>query len=104
MTATKTEVRRGAYYDSVVLMQLQVNLAKLPGVIDVGVMMGTQANKDLMAQSGLLTTEAKEAVADDLILVVQGEDSETAESVLGQVDELLTRRRSTVTDQEYLPF
>ena len=103
MTATKTEIRRGAYYDSVVLMQLQVNLAKLPGVADVGVMMGTQANKELLAQSGLLTAEAKEALQDDLILVIDGEDEAAAESALGQVDALLSRRRRTAGDQDYLP-
>ncbi len=103
MTAIKTEVRRGTYYDSVVLMQLQVNLAKLPGVTDVGVMMGTEANKELLAQSNLLTTEAKAAVADDLILVIHGQDVATAEAALKQVDELLTRRRSTLEDQDYLP-
>ncbi len=103
MTATKTEIRRGTYYDSVVLMQLQVNLANLPGVTDVGVMMGTDANKDLLAQSGLLTTEAKAALTDDLILIIEGEDEAAADSALGQVDALLTRRRSTLGDQEYLP-
>ena len=80
MTATKTEIRRGTYYDSVVLMQLQVALADLPGVLDVGVMMGTQANKELMAQSGLLTPEAEAALADDLLLVVKADDTAAAES------------------------
>lgn len=103
MTATQTEIRRGTYYDSVVLMQLQVNLAQLPGVVDVGVMMGTQANKDLMAQSGLLTPEAGQALPDDLILVIKGDDEAAAQSALSQVDELLTRRRSVLADQEYLP-
>lgn len=103
MTATKTEIRRGTYYDSVVLMQLQVSLANLPGVVGVGVMMGTDANKELLAQSNLLTPEAKAAFVDDLILVIDGEDEEAAESALGQVDELLTRRRSVVDQQDYLP-
>ena len=103
MTATKTEIRRGTYYDSVVLMQLQVSLANLPGVVGVGVMMGTDANKDLLAQSNLLTPEAKAAFVDDLILVIDGEDEAAAESALGQVDDLLTRRRSVVDQQEYLP-
>lgn len=103
MTATQTEIRRGTYYDSVVLMQLQVNLAQLPGVVDVGVMMGTQANKDLMAQSGLLTPEAGQALPDDLILVIKADDEAAAQSALSQVDELLTRRRSVLADQEYLP-
>jgi FdrA protein len=103
MTATKTEIRRGTYYDSVVLMQLQVALADLPGVLDVGVMMGTAANKELMAQSGLLTPEAAAALADDLLLVVKAEESAVAESALDQVDELLRRRRSRLEQQDYLP-
>ena len=46
MTATKTEIRRGTYYDSVVLMQLQVSLANLPGVVGVGVDALTGDNKE----------------------------------------------------------
>jgi len=55
----------GAYYDSIVLMQLQRGLAALPGVVDAGVVMGTPANKDVLAQSGLLTAAAQAAGADD---------------------------------------
>ena len=72
MTAIKTEIRRGAYYDSVILMQLQAALANLPAVTNVGVVMGTRANKDLLAQTDLLSPEANAALADDLIIVVQG--------------------------------
>ena len=55
MAVTKVEIRSGAYYDSVVLMQLQRSLADLAGIIDAGVVMGTDANKDVLAQSALLT-------------------------------------------------
>ncbi|RME44941.1 MAG: hypothetical protein D6791_12030, partial [Chloroflexi bacterium] len=65
MTAIKVEIRPGAYYDSVVLMQLQRSLAGLPGVLDAGVVMGTDANKELLEQSGLLPPEAAAAKADD---------------------------------------
>ena len=37
MPVTEAEVRSGAYYDSVVLMQLQRSLAALPGVLDAGI-------------------------------------------------------------------
>ena len=59
MAVTKAEIRSGAYYDSVVLMQLQRSLAALPGILDAGVMMGTDANKAVLAQSGLLTLEPR---------------------------------------------
>jgi FdrA protein len=102
MTVTKAEIRSGAYYDSVVLMQLQRSLAALPGVFDAGVVMGTVANKDILAQSDLLTSEVQSAVADDLVIVIRAEDEDAAQDALDQVDELLTRRRGGV-DQEYRP-
>jgi FdrA protein len=102
MTVTKAQVRSGAYYDSVVLMQLQRSLAALPGIVDAGVVMGTAANKDILAQTDLLTPEAQEAKADDLIIVVRAETLTEGEAALGQVDELLARRRGQV-QQDYLP-
>jgi FdrA protein len=102
MTATKVEVRSGAYYDSVVLMQLQRSLAALPGILDAGVVMGTDANKEVLAQSELLPPEAQAAGADDLVIVVRAEDDAVAQAALGQVDELLTRRRRSI-EQEYRP-
>ncbi|MFQ5855162.1 MAG: acyl-CoA synthetase FdrA [Anaerolineae bacterium] len=102
MTALEVEVRRGAYYDSVVLMQLQRSLVDLAGVLDAGVVMGTAANKELLDQSGLLPPEADAARADDLVIVVKAQDEASAESALAQLDELLARRRSII-EQEYRP-
>ena len=64
MTIVKAKIRSGAYYDSVVLMQLQRSLAALPGILDAGVVMGTEANKDILAQTGLLAPEAGAASLD----------------------------------------
>lgn len=100
--ARRVEVRPGAYYDSVVLMQLQRSLVDLPGVLDAGVVMGTAANKELLDQNDLLPPEAGAAKADDLVIVVKAEDEATGRDALAQVDELLARRRSVV-EQEYLP-
>ena len=102
MTTIKVEIRSGAYYDSVILMQLQSSLDALPGVLDTGVVMGTEANKEILAQSGLLTPEVKAAAADDLVIVVRAEDFKTAEDALSQVDGLLTRKRAT-DELDYLP-
>ena len=102
MAVTKAEIRSGAYYDSVVLMQLQRSLAALPGVLDAGVVMGTDANKDILAQTGMLTPEAQAAVADDLVIVVQTENDDAAGAALARVDELLAQRRTSI-EQEYLP-
>lgn len=89
MTTTEVEIRTGAYYDSVILMQLQRSLAEQPGVLDAGVVMGTQANKDVLAHSDLLAPQTETAGPDDLVIVVRGQDASAAQAALEQVDELL---------------
>ncbi len=103
LTGTEVEIRSGAYYDSVILMQLQRSLVELPGVLDAGVVMGTEANKELLAQSGLMSPEVQAAVADDLVIVVKGQDKASAKAAIEKVDELLAARRGAGIDQEYLP-
>jgi len=102
MAVTEVEIRSGTYHDSVVLMQLQRSLSSLPDVLDAGVVMGTEANKDILAQSDMLTETARRALSDDLVIVVRAADSAAARSGLSQVDSLLARRRSTI-EQEYRP-
>ena len=97
MTITKHDVRRGAYYDSVVLMQLQRGLISLPGVIDAGVVMATPANRDLLAANNLLP-DSLSASPDDLLIVVKAEDDSSASAAIDQVDSLLVKKRSTITD------
>ena len=102
MTVTKYDVRRGAYYDSVVLMQLQRGLIGLPGVIDAGVVMATPANRDLLAANNLLP-ESITASPDDLLIVVKADDDLSATEAINQVDELLARRKSSSSSQDFRP-
>ncbi|MCL5428415.1 MAG: acyl-CoA synthetase FdrA [Chloroflexi bacterium] len=95
MSSTKSQVRPGAYFDSVVLMQLQRNLLTLPGVEDAGVVMATPANLELLADSDLLSNEGKSAKPEDLLIVVRAAKAADAEAALGKVDELLKQRRSS---------
>ncbi|MBM3181647.1 MAG: acyl-CoA synthetase FdrA [Chloroflexi bacterium] len=94
MTVIKWNVRAGAYYDSVVLMQLQRGLLGLPGVVDAGVVMATQANRDLLAANNLLP-DSIAANPDDLLIVVKANADSSATDAIGKVDELLTRRKSS---------
>jgi FdrA protein len=89
------EIRHGAYYDSVILMQLQRALIDLPGVQDAGVVMATHANLELLLQSQLLPDQLEPASPEDLLIVVQGEDQTYAEAALKEVDQLLSSRRSS---------
>lgn len=103
MAIVKVEIRSGAYYDSVILMQLQRSLAEQPGVIDAGVVMGTEANKDVLAQSDLLTPEAQAAGADDTVIVVKAENDLAGQAAIQKVDELLSSRKRGGGDMEYRP-
>src|SRR5215207_9443547 len=102
MTVTKWNVRAGAYYDSVVLMQLQRGLLELSGVVDAGVVMATQANRDLLAANNLLP-DSISANPDDLLIVVKAEAEDSATDAIGKVDELLARRKSSAVSQDFRP-
>jgi FdrA protein len=79
-------------------MQLQRSLAGLDGVVDAGVVMATPANRELLL-AGDLWPEETTAKADDLLIVVKGEDEATALAALAQVDGLLQQRRSQVASE-----
>ena len=80
-------------------MNLQRSLAGLPGVQDAGVIMGTDANKELLAHINLVSPEVQAAKPDDLVIVVRGEYAAGADAAIGQVDELLTRRKKSDTGE-----
>lgn len=102
MTVVKWNVRAGAYYDSVVLMQLQRGLLGLPNVVDAGVVMATPANRDLLAANNLLP-ESITANPDDLLIVINADDEASATDAISKVDELLTRRKSSNSQQDFRP-
>lgn len=103
MGYTRHEVRSGAYYDSVILMQLQKDLAGLPGVEDAGVVMATPANRELLHNAAGFDVDAIEARSDDLLIIVRAQDKEAATAALDRVDELLARRRSRSTATAFRP-
>jgi len=80
MPALRSEIRQGAYYDSVVLMQLQRGLLTLPGVLDAGAVMATPVNLELLEASGLRPAEAPSS--DDLLIVVRAETDVAAGEAL----------------------
>jgi FdrA protein len=99
---TRCVIRAGAYYDSVVLMQLQRALATLPGVLDAGVVMATPANRDLLAASGLLPGREVAAGPNDLMIAVTAESEAAAGEALARIDSLLQVRRGE-TGQDFRP-
>jgi FdrA protein len=101
-STVRCAVRPGAYYDSVVLMQLQRALSTLPGVLDAGVVMATPANHEILAASGLAPSEDIAAGPHDLLIAVKAESESAAGEALARVDSLL-QVRGGVGEQEFRP-
>ena len=89
--AQATLVKRGAYHDSVALLRLARALRTRPGVHEAAVVMGTPANRDLLADAGLLTDEARTATPNDLVVVIDAETAEGAAAAVVAAEPLLAR-------------
>src|SRR5215813_9592237 len=82
-------VRRGAYVDSIVAMQVAEQVGRLPGIETAALLMGTEANRASLRAAGLWTAEVDGAAADDLVVAVRADDVETARGGIARAQELL---------------
>lgn len=79
---TLNEVRKGFYLDSVALMRMSRTIASSEGVEEAAMMMGTPANREIMAAAGLLDDPGEPAGGGDLIIGVRAVSRELAEAAL----------------------
>ena len=70
--------------------------------MDAGVVMATQANCNLLASNNLLP-EIISPSPDDLLIVVKADSENSATYAIGQVDEILTRKRATSSSEDFRP-
>ncbi|MDR3053132.1 MAG: acyl-CoA synthetase FdrA [Coriobacteriales bacterium] len=87
-----TIIRKNSYQDSITLMLLTNSIAEMDGINKVSIMMGTPANKDILAASGLGTPELAQAGANDIAIVMDSEREGIADEVLTNVDAFLARQ------------
>lgn len=66
-------IKRNLYKDSVALMRLAADAQQHSGVRHISLVMGTPANKAILAEAGLLTADAEAASANDLVIAMQGD-------------------------------
>src|SRR3954469_21406751 len=71
-------VERGRYFDSVALMRVARRIGSLAGVEQAALMIGTPANKALLAQAGLLSAEGERAEPNDLVIAVRATEPRAA--------------------------
>lgn len=93
----KTIINKNTYQDSVVLMLLTNEISTIEGVNKVSIMMGTPANKDIFANSGLGTPELEEATANDMVIVIDAENDQVVDTVLKDVEEFLASQAKSST-------
>ena len=98
----KAIVRPSEYHDSVSLMLVAQELARLPGVTDAAVVMATEANKAILKEAGLLTPESEAASANDLVIAVSAADGSLA-NALSEAESLLQRKQVEAETTEFRP-
>jgi FdrA protein len=89
----RTVVKPNMYFDSVTLMRVSGQVGELAGVMDVMVGMGTDLNKESLANVGMLTEAIEEASPNDLLIGVRVADEPVLETVLEKIESLLASRR-----------
>jgi len=89
-------VKRNYYRDSIQLMRLTEEAKRLEGVIDAVVAMGTETNKLLLEQLGLLTEEGRRATEEDMVLAVKASGEDSARALLSRLESLLLSPTQTV--------
>ena len=77
---TVAYVHPNLYKDSVALMRVAQRLLALPGVVDASLLMGNPANKDILAEAGLLNAGLQAAGPSDIMVVVQARSAAAAEA------------------------
>lgn len=96
-------VQESTYFDSVTLMLISSKLAEMPQVKEAAVMMGTDHNKRLMLQSGVLDAANAERIhPNDLTIGILAETQEAVDEALKKLDELM-QEKNTVGKTEDSP-
>jgi succinyl-CoA synthetase alpha subunit len=86
MPSILNRVRKGTYLDSVALMRLSRDVAARPGVIACGLMMGTPANKRILADAGVLADAGEAAGPGDLVLAIAADDADVAADAMAAAE------------------
>ena len=88
-------VKANTYIDSVSLMSLSTKANQIEGVEQAIIAMGTEMNKEVIRNVGLMTPEVEEAKTSDLMIVVKAENSELCESAFESIEELFTKKNTS---------
>lgn len=91
MTVTAV-IKKNTYFDSVSLMSISTKANQVDGVDQAFVAMGTEMNKGVLDNLGLLTPELAGAGNGDLMIVVVSDAGADVDAALVRIEELLVRK------------
>ena len=96
-----TQIKQNAYFDSVSLMLISSRIGSVEGVKDAAAMMGTDHNKELLQQSGLLTAEqAATVTGNDLIIGIKSQTQAVIDEALLVLEEQFNQKKQTNTSSK----
>ena len=88
------EVRQNFYLDSVALMRISREITALPSVVEAALMIGSDANKQLLRDAGLFDHDGDAAGPNDLIISISAIDAHAAADARRLAVDLLDQPRS----------
>lgn len=95
-----SRVKPKTYQDSVRLMRLSETLSNLNRVKQAIAAMGTDANKRVLAEVGLLTDRVEESGPNDLVIVIEADSDEAAQEALTEAERILAEASQSETEQQ----
>ena len=96
----KGTIRKGEYFDSVMLMIVSRKLSALEGVIDSSIVMGTKENKAILNAAGLLVDSFEDTSDTDLLVVIKAEGQDQYDRALEGLEGLLREVRTVRDDTD----
>lgn len=84
-------------------MLLARELSGMMGVKDAAVVMATDANKSILAESGLFTSQVEKATPNDLVVAIHAVDDASAKAAIDQANQLLKEKAVSEEDISFRP-
>lgn len=94
-----TLIKAGQYFDSVTLMGVSKRLLAHEGIRQVSVSMGTDLNKALLVEAGLASDATNAATPNDLMIVLETDETLSEADALALIDAELTRKTAEAVAQ-----
>ena len=90
----KNYIEKNRYYDSVFLMKIAGSLARIDGVDNASIGMGTPLNKETICDLGLDTEQMSTAGPNDLIIAVRAKDEDICNRAKDEFARLVSEKNS----------